>query len=672
MPDPFRTGPHGLLARLGGETMTVEAWGRDALRVRATPNARFDDALPSGLLPGLTPVPAEVAVEGDAATIRNGRCRATVRREAGGLRPTLALSFEDAETGAALLREEMGHILYPTARHWLAEAGPLHRLEARFASHDGERFWGLGQHQHGRLDQKGCVVGLRQMNTQVSIPFLVSSRGYGVIWNLAATGQVELAANHTKWVAEATSQMDYVVIAGATPAGILARYGELTGRPPALPPWASGFWQCKLRYETQAEVLAVAREHRDRGLPIACIVIDFFNWTRGGEWRFEPAAFPDPAAMVAALRGMGIEPMVSVWPTVNENAETFPAMRDAGYLVATRRGVGAQMVFFDAGGDDLAPLHYYDATNPEALAFHWGRVRAGYADHGFRSFWLDANEPEVYPAHHDNMRLHAGEYRAVGGAFPRLHQEGYAEGLSDAGLDGGLLLSRSAWIGTQRLPVVVWSGDVKSTFADLARQVRAGLNMAMSGIAWWTTDIGGFKGGDVRDPAFHELLIRWFQYGAFCPIFRLHGFRQDGEGDPRLGREFLFGGAANEVWAFGEDVLAHLRAIMALREALRAYVHRAADRASAEGLPPMRPLLVDFPDDADAVAVDDAFLFGGDLLVAPVLEPGATTRRVYLPADATWRDAWTGEAAEAGAWHEVDAPLERIPVFLRDGAARPW
>ncbi|MGR3484136.1 MAG: glycoside hydrolase family 31 protein [Paracoccaceae bacterium] len=657
--------PTGLTARMGRERLAIDAIGRDAIRVRATPNAALDPTLPSGLLPDLEATP-QVEIGEGTATLTHGRCRLTLTTQADGLRPRLHLAFHDTQTGAELLREEAPHILYPDARHWLPEAGALHRFEQRFASHDGERFWGLGQHQHGRLDQKGCVIGLRQMNTEVSIPFAVSSRGYGFLWNMPATGQVELAANHTRWIAEGTPQADWVVIAGGTPEGTLRRYMELTGTPPPIPDWASGFWQCKLRYSTQAEVLEVAREHLARGHPLSCLVIDFFNWTRGGEWRFDPAAFPDPAAMVAELREMGIELMVSIWPTVNENAATFPAMRDAGHLIETRRGVGAQMNFVDAGSTDFVPLHYYDATNPEARAYHWDRVREGYGAHGFRSYWLDANEPEVYPAHPDNMRLHLGEYRAVGGAYPALHQSAYADAP-----EGGLLLSRSAWIGSQRMPVVVWSGDVKSSFADLSRQIRAGLNMAMSGIGWWTTDIGGFKGGDMRDPAFHQLLIRWFQFAAFCPIFRLHGFRRDSQGDPALGRDFLAGGAANEVWSFGLDVEAAMHAILELREALRPYVHRLSDEASESGLPPMRPLLLAFPDDAQAVGVEDQYLFGPDLMVAPVLTADATSRPVYLPPGAAWTCAWTGRQVAPG-WHQADTPMDRIPVYLRDGAVRPW
>ena len=668
-PVPFTDTGAALRCRIGRETLEISPVGPSSIRVRATKNARFDDSLPSGLLPD-PPSAADPAIEigTDRATVTNGRLRAEVRRMPRGLEPTLELTFRDAVTGEVLLEEEMPHILYPNTRSYAAGEGDLWRIETRFRARDGERFYGLGQHQHGRLDQKGCVIDLLQMNTEVVIPFVVSSRGYGFIWNNPGTGRVELAENRTLWTLDAAPQIDYVVTAGPDPATILGNYAALTGHPPMMPDWAMGFWQCKLRYATQDEVLEVAREYHRRGLPVGCFVIDFFNWTKGGEGRIDPAAFPDPAAMVAELEAMGMRPMISVWPTVNGNAANFAEMRDAGYLVTHRRGVQASSIFLDANSEGRVPLSFYDATNPEARAYHWARIRDGYARHGFGAFWLDANEPEVYPAHPDNLRYHLGEGRTVTNAYPVLHQQGYAEHMAADGIGDGVLLSRSAWLGTQRYPVVVWSGDVHSTFPDLARQVRAGLNMAMSGIPWWTTDIGGFKGGDIRDPGFHELLIRWFQYGVFCPVFRLHGFRQDSAGDPRLGRDFLFGGAANEVWSFGEEVERHLVACIALRERLRPYLAAQMRAAHDTGVPPMRPLLLEFPDDPAAVDVDDQFMLGPDLLVAPVLEAGASRRRLYLPAGTDWEDAWSGTKVEGGAWHDAEAPIDRIPVFRRAGA----
>lgn len=659
-----------LECRIGTERLRIEPLGASAVRVRATKNNRFDDDLPSGLLPEAPrPRAPKIRINKHHASVTNGSLRTVIRHVPRGLAPALEISFEETDTGKLLLAEQMPHILYPNTRNFDAIDGALWRIEATFHAQSEERFYGLGQHQHGHLNQKGCVIDLLQMNTEVVIPFLVSSRGYGLIWNNPGTGRVELAENRTRWVLDASPQLDYVVIAGSEPARILEGYAELTGRPPEMPGWALGFWQCKLRYSTQDEVLRIAREYHRRGIPVSCFVIDFFNWTRGGEWKIDREAFPDPAAMVAELEAMGMRPMISVWPAVNSNAENFAEMRNAGFLVEHRRGVQASSVFVDANSDGVVPLSFYDATNPDARHYHWARVREGYVRHGFGAFWLDANEPEVYPAHPDNHRYHAGDGRAVTNAYPLLHQRGYAEHMAEDGIDDGVLLSRSAWLGTQRYPVVVWSGDVQSTFADLARQVRAGLNMAMSGIPWWTTDIGGFKGGDIRHPAFHELLVRWFQYGVFCPVFRLHGFRQDSAGDPRLGREFLFGGADNEIWSFGPEVEARLVACLELRERLRPYLAEQMKNAAETGLPPMRPLLLEFPDDPAAWDIEDQFMLGPDLLVAPVLEAGATTRSLYLPAGATWREAWEGTVHEGGQRVTADAPITRIPVFQRASSA---
>ena len=229
-----------------------------------------------------------------------------------------------------------------------------------------------------------------------------------------------------------------------------------------------------------------------------------------------------------------------------------------------------------------------------------------------------------------------------------------------------LMLCRSAWAGSQRYGAAVWSGDIPATFESFNIQVRAGLNMAMSGIPWWTTDIGGFLGGDAEDPVFRELLVRWFEYGAFCPLFRLHGERL-----PRATMGADMTGGPNEIWSFGEDVYATLKDYIFMRERLRPYLHSQAKETSKTGIPIMRPLLVEFPEDPACWEVDDQFMFGGDLLVAPVLEKDASGREVYLPSGARWTNAWTGAIAPSGTRITAEAPLEQIPLFLRDGARLP-
>ena len=366
----------------------------------------------------------------------------------------------------------------------------------RFQAYDGEHLYGLGQHQHGRLDQKGLVVDQLQVNTEVCIPFLFSSRGYGFLWNNPAVGRVELGEDKTRWVAEATPQLDYWITLGDTPAQIMANYADATGHAPVLPEWAAGFWQCKLRYLTQHDLLEVAREYKRRGLPLEVIVSDFFNWTMQGDWQFDPESWPDPAAMVRELDEMGVRLMVSIWPSVNPNSPNYTEMVRRGLLLTTARGVSPLMSFVDTQPKGVVYVHYYDATNPEARRYIWEKVRDGYYRHGIKVWWLDACEPEAIPMDPDNIRYHLGDGLAVANIYPLLHEQGFYEGMRSEGEEEIVTLCRSAWAGSQRYGAAVWSGDIQSTFEALRSQVRAGLNIGLSGIPWWTTDIGGFFNGD--------------------------------------------------------------------------------------------------------------------------------------------------------------------------------
>jgi alpha-D-xyloside xylohydrolase len=533
-----------------------------------------------------------------------------------------------------------------------------------FRSFPDERFYGLGQHQHGLLDQKGAVVELVQRNTEVCVPFALSNRGYGFLWNMPGIGRVELGASGTKWVADAARQIDYWVTAAPTPAKVVSQYSKATGLPPMLPEWASGFWQCKLRYRTQEELLAVAREHKRRGLPLSVIVIDFFHWTRQGEWKFDPAEWPDPQAMVDELKALGVELMVSVWPSVNPDSENYAEMDRRGLLVGNVRSLPLNMPFWDKGSNSKVFVRYYDSTNPEARSYVWDKVRQGYGRYGIRAFWLDACEPEMLPEDPESDWFHIGPGAEVRNVYPREHARGFAEGLWASGEKEILTLCRSAWAGSQRYGAAVWSGDIDSSFDALAKQVPAGLNIGISGIPWWTTDIGGFKGGDPSSAHFRELVVRWFQFAVFCPLFRLHGVR---EPNPHAGPSQT--GGRNEVWSFGEEAYGIIRAQLALREVLRPYVMDVMAAASRTGLPPMRALFLEFPDEPEAWQVKDEYMFGPDVLVAPVTTYGAREREVYLPHGASWLDPSTGEPVEGKGWTTALAPLERIPVYLRSGGA---
>jgi alpha-D-xyloside xylohydrolase len=646
------------------EVLRIEPWGADSLRVRVGQH-RIIDGVP-GALVAAEPQQVSIDTEDKTGRISNGALTAVVCVEDTDTGRDPLVRFVRTDTGAELLAEQRAHFWWPGARLYAAAGNGYGRLEQRFESYPDERVYGLGQHTHGRLDQKGLVLDLVQRNAEVSIPFLVSNRGYGFLWNMPGIGRVELAENGTRWVADSARQIDYWVTAGDDPAAVLRHYADATGHPPMLPQWASGFWQSKLRYRNAAELMAVAREHHRRGLPMSVIVTDFFHWPHLGDWRFDETEWPDPEGMIAELAGMGIKLMVSIWPTVNPLSENYRTMLERGLLVATEHGVPLHSPWRDKGFQVEMPVAFYDATDPRAREFVWDTVRRNYFAKGVRVWWLDACEPELQPGHPENLRLHAGPGTEVLNMYPLSHAQGFHEGMLAEGDDEVVLLCRSAWAGSQRYGAALWSGDIGADWASLRTQVRAGLNVAMSGIPWWTTDIGGFHGGDPESPEFRELIVRWFQYGAFCPLFRLHGFR-----DPRLPLGAEMTGGPNEVWSFGDEAYQRIERVLRLRERLRPYLMAQMRVAHETGVPPMRPLFVDFPADPAAWDVDDAFLLGPDLLVAPVLYPGATSRQVYLPAGVDWVDAWTGAEYPGGGTVDAPAPADRIPVFLRAGAENP-
>ena len=536
-------------------------------------------------------------------------------------------------------------------------------LTALFEAFPGEKIFGMGQYQDLRLDKKGSVLELCHRNSQASVPFYVSSRGYGFLWNNPAVGQAIFGENRTEWTARSTRKMDYYITCGDTPADIERNYSAVTGRTPMMPEYGMGYWQCKLRYRTQEELMKVAREHKRRGLPMDAIVVDFFHWTRQGDYKFEPLDWPDPDAMVKELREMGIETVVSVWPTVDEKSENYGTMADRGYLVRTDRGNDVSTW--------MGAAVYFDATNPGTQKFVWEKCRDNYYRKGIRCFWLDEAEPEYADYEFDNYRYWAGPALQCANVYPVGYAKGFYEGLQAEGEKDILSLVRCAWAGSQKYAALTWSGDVYSSFRSMREQLQAGLSMAMAGIPWWTCDLGGFIGGDGSDPAFRELLVRWFAWGCFLPVFRMHGERSpwyEREQEYRNGVRQLTSGQDNEVWSFGEENTPILSRFLFIREKLRPYIRGLMQDAHETGAPVMRPLYYDFPADPQAAETEDCYMFGPKLLVAPVMEAGAKERTIYLPKGARWKDAYTGREYEGGQTVTVPAPLEIIPVMIRDGA----
>lgn len=654
-----------------GEKIQIEAFGKNSLRVRITHRNSFldenwalipqEDIVPeisvaeNNTLNDTThKVNAEEKVVDDAAVMQNGKIKVSIN-QAG------KLIFETS-SGKSLLREyesSRHSSLHISSRELKGLNSDNFKASLKFESNPEEKLFGMGQYQNGIFNLKGSFLELAQRNSQASVPFVVSSLGYGFLWNNPAIGRASFGMNMTEWQAESTKEIDFWITAGDSPEEILSQYMTATGKPPMMPEHGLGFWQSKLRYQTQDELLNVAREYHRRGVPLDVIIADFFHWTLEGTWAFDPQYWPDPVGMVKELEEMGTKLMVSVWPTVSVYAPNYQLMKERGYLVQTENGVRINMLMID-------PTSFTDMTNPEARAFVWEELRKNYYENGIKDFWLDVAEPEYSSYDFENYRYAQGSVLEVGNQYPVWYTKMIYDGLHQVGESDVVSLVRCAWAGSQRYGALVWSGDIPSTFESFKIQIICGLQMAMAGIPWWTTDIGGFHDGDIRDPKFQELLIRWFQYGAFCPVMRLHGDRNphkkplSTQGGGRCGS-----GADNEIWAYGEENFRIMKKYIEMREKMRPYLRNLMKESSEKGCPIIRPLFYSFPQDQKAWGISDEFMLGDSILVAPVTEYLQRKREVYLPEGATWKNEETGQVFEGGQTIWADAPLDVIPVFRK-------
>jgi len=647
---------NSLVYQENGETVMISPWGADSLRIRACYFGEIN--LENVAL--LDPAPSEsrIVLDDASASIQNGKIRAELILEPGN---KLRITYKNQNDDILLQEISQNSSLNLKSRYFKPLPGGAFRLKASFVSDPNEKIYGMGQYQQEVLNLKGCSLELAQRNSQSSVPFCLSDKGYGFLWNNPAIGEVHFATNVTQWVAEATRQLDYWITAGNTPAEIEEAYAIATGKAPMMPEFGLGFWQCKLRYYNQEQVLHIAREYKRRNIPLDVIIIDYYHWLRCGDWRFDEEYFPDPAAMVKELKDMGIETMVSVWPTVDVRSENYAEMRQKNLLTKTHSGVDVQIIFH---GNNV----YMDPTNPRTREYVWGKIKKNYAALGIRTFWLDEAEPEYATYDFENYRYHAGPVAEVGNIYPREYSRMFYEGLQAEGETDIVNLVRCAWAGSQRYGALVWSGDIHCTYEAFRKQICAGIQMGLAGIPWWNSDIGGFWGGDIRDPEFKELLVRWFQFGTFCPVMRLHGSRMPHQSIVnKSGEEREWTGADNEVWSFGEDNYPILVKFIGIREMMRDYTRSLMKEAHEKGSPVMRALFYEFPEDKACWDIADSYLYGPDILVAPICHKHATSRKVYLPSGSSWTLASTGEVYEGGNTYEIEAPISTLPIFLRDG-----
>jgi alpha-D-xyloside xylohydrolase len=598
------------------------------------------------------------------------------------------------------------------------------QVQQSFLSPADEAIYGLGQHQEGIFDVRGVPVRLSQANTNISIPFVLSSKGYGILWNNAsltdfnpadqsividpvtgkgkfttgakgvygfvlssdnkdrllllvngkpvidldntwtpttASGVIALEANKeyevsaqggkggvqlalrppqttTTFRSEVGQAVDYYFFYGPELNRVVSDYRRLTGAAPLFPKWAYGYWQCRERYHSQQEILDTAAEFRKRKIPVDVLVQDWLYWGKYG-WnaiKFDEERYPRPKEMVDQLHANDLHMLISVWSKFGEDTDVYKRMAARSLLIP---------------GDS-----WMDFFNPQARTAFWSELKNGIFQNGMDGWWMDASEPE-YDALKGKQTF-LGDGNSVRNAYPLYVSQAIYEGQrATTDRKRVVILTRSAFAGQQRYGAASWSGDISANWITLQRQIPAGLSFGMSGIPYWTTDVGGFfrPKDQYTSEAYHELLVRWFQYGAFCPIFRVHGYQ-----------------SRAEIWNYGPQVEGILRQYDELRYRLLPYIYSAAWRVTKNGETLMRSLPLEFSSDQSAHRISDQFLFGDSLLVNPVTTEGAKERMVYLPSGNDWIDFWTGTRLPGGHSIKADAPLDRIPIFVKAGSIIPF
>ena len=411
------------------ETLWIEPWGENSIRIRATREQKMPEE-DWALLPPKKSPSCLLSIQPNGASLINGNIKAYVN----GNGKITILNKENVVLLEEYVRSRKQYRFKPgefpvgfasaldiDAREIKARTGSGWMITQRFEPKD-ERIFGMGQYQQPYLDLKGCTLELAQRNSQATVPFYYSSKGYGFLWNNPAVGNVTFGKNITTFHAQCAHSIDYWVTAGDTPADVMHQYASATGTVPMMPDYAMGFWQSKLRYQTQEELLNVAREYHRRGIPLSVIVIDFFHWTLQGEWKFDLRYWPDPRKMADELHAMGIEPVISIWPTVDHQSENYDEMLEKGYLINTNRGVRMSM---DFQGNTI----HFDATHPNAREYVWQIVKKNYYDLGIHSFWLDEAEPEYKMYDFDLYRYHLGTDLEIGNSYPMFYAKGFYDGL---------------------------------------------------------------------------------------------------------------------------------------------------------------------------------------------------------------------------------------------------
>lgn len=632
-----------ILFQRAGELVRITPCGKNAIRFQGFPDCNVIDENYT-----LMPQDTDCVIEEEekCVSLSQSDTKITLRNNG-----KVTFYYKDK----IILEEQPELTFHNGYRNYLNRHDGIWSCRVTFESNKDEHFFGLGHSMNNPFDLKGGAYDIINTNANCVIPYVYSSLGYGFIWNNPSVGSVELANNRTRWKSDATKFVDYVVI-GGSPKEVAETLADLTGHAPEMPDWATGFWQCRLRYETQEELLKVARRYKEENVPLSVIIADYFHWTEQGDYKFDPKYWPDVKAMSNELHDMGTKLIVSMWPTINENSENYRKMKDSNMLIRTTRGSDRVFDFYGWQAE-------IDVTNEDTRDFVWQKLKENYIDNGVDALWFDEAEPEIHPEQFDNIIMKKGRGDVVGLLYPYYYVKMPYDGLKSMGRDDIITLTRCAYLGSQKYGALVWSGDIESTFESLKCQVHAGMNMAMCSIPWWNTDVGGFYDGDITTDYFKELIVRWFQFGVFSPVLRLHGSRirhgeksdlKEPSGDP------------NEIWSFGDENFEILKDLIQLRENLRPYIKKNMHTASQKGYPIIRPMFFEYPDDQVCYTLDEQYMFGDDIIFAPVVNQGQTVKSFYIP-DGEWTLTMNKQKYSKG-WHEVEVSKKDFVALVRENS----
>ena len=710
--DSYKKDATGVTIITSQGLIRVEICTERIIHVLATPEQNFAKQVLTTVPKAWRAVPYSLKTDGEHLLLSTDALTVEISRKFG----TVTFLSHD---GTPLL-QEASRVFTPEV-----ELGTkTWQVEQTFLSPKDEALYGLGQHQEGWFNLRSIPFRLQQANTNISIPVLLSTEGYGLIWNNASVTDFDpadqpinidqktgagsfhttvagdygflLGSDKTKqlrlkvdgkpvidlvnmWVPDtagghvylepgdhtvlaqggvggitlsmrapadvtsfrsrAGSSVDYYFLYGPNLNTVVSEYRDATGEAPLFPKWAYGFWQCRERYSSEQQILDTAAEFRKRQIPVDAFVQDWLYWDKYG-WnamKFDETHYPDPAGMMDALHKENLHLVISVWPKFGTQTDVYKQLESASVLIP---------------GETPTHEQWLDAFNPKGRSLFWQDIDKGLFRYGLDGWWLDASEPEFDPLRGQMTFLGPGDF--IKNAYPLYETTAVYQGQRATNSEKRVvILTRSAFIGQQRNSAASWSGDISGNWETLRRQIPAGLNFSMSGLPYWTTDVGGFFRPDDQytSDTYHELLIRWFEYGTFCPLFRIHGYKSE-----------------TEMWKFGPQVEQVLHEYDNLRYRLMPYIYSVAWDITSQGGTMMRALPLEYPNDVKVRDISDQFLFGPSLLINPVTQAGATTRAVYLPAGSAWFDFWTGKKSEGGQTIQAKAPIDRMPVFAKAGS----